>query len=46
MRPSLSVRARGFDESLACLRAAIRDQGPFDGVLGFSQGAAMVRAYY
>ncbi len=30
----------GWDESLAYLRRMIETQGPFDGVLGFSQGAA------
>lgn len=30
----------GWDESLAYLRRVIETQGPFDGVLGFSQGAA------
>ncbi|XP_019747473.1 esterase OVCA2 [Hippocampus comes] len=32
----------GLDESVAALRRAVRDDGPFDGVLGFSQGAALV----
>ncbi|KAK9084399.1 hypothetical protein Scep_030870 [Stephania cephalantha] len=31
----------GFDESLTYLKAVFSVQGPFDGVLGFSQGAAM-----
>ncbi|XP_028322895.1 esterase OVCA2 [Gouania willdenowi] len=32
----------GLDESLATVREAVQSQGPFDGVLGFSQGAALV----
>ncbi|KAM9788782.1 esterase OVCA2 [Neosynchiropus ocellatus] len=32
----------GLDESVAAVRDAVRTQGPFDGVLGFSQGAALV----
>ncbi|XP_051903021.1 esterase OVCA2 [Hippocampus zosterae] len=35
-------RSAGLDESVAALRRAVRDDGPFDGVLGFSQGAALV----
>lgn len=31
----------GWQESLQALEAALQDQGPFDGVMGFSQGAAM-----
>lgn len=34
--------SRGIDESVAAVREAVREQGPFDGVLGFSQGAALV----
>lgn len=33
---------RGYDLSLETIVQAIKEQGPFDGVLGFSQGAAMV----
>ncbi|KAI9219240.1 serine hydrolase FSH [Blastocladiella britannica] len=33
--------AIGIGASLALLNAHIRDHGPYDGVLGFSQGAAM-----
>ena len=40
-RPSLSKRTRGADESLAFLRKHIQDHGPYDGLLAFSQGAAM-----
>ena len=32
----------GFDESLRLVQDTIETQGPFDGVLGFSQGAAFV----
>lgn len=32
----------GLDQSVAAVRDAIRTQGPFDGLLGFSQGAAFV----
>ncbi|XP_022719543.1 rhodanese-like domain-containing protein 6 isoform X2 [Durio zibethinus] len=31
----------GFDVSLAHLKKVFSEQGPFDGILGFSQGAAM-----
>ncbi|XP_076024687.1 esterase OVCA2 [Genypterus blacodes] len=32
----------GLDESVAVVREAVKAQGPFDGILGFSQGAALV----
>lgn len=32
----------GLDESVNAVREAVRVQGPFDGILGFSQGAAFV----
>ncbi|NWU71404.1 OVCA2 Esterase, partial [Pterocles burchelli] len=32
----------GLEESLAAVAAALAEQGPFDGLLGFSQGAALV----
>ncbi|MED6261608.1 Ovarian cancer-associated protein 2 [Ataeniobius toweri] len=32
----------GLDESISAVREAVKAQGPFDGVLGFSQGAAFV----
>ncbi|KAG0031947.1 hypothetical protein BGZ81_000213 [Podila clonocystis] len=32
---------KGFDESLIQLREVLEKQGPFDGVMGFSQGASM-----
>ena len=41
VRPSLSKRARGSDESLAFLRRHVEAHGPYDGLLAFSQGAAM-----
>ncbi|KAF4347253.1 hypothetical protein G4B88_015763 [Cannabis sativa] len=34
----------GFDASLAYLKDVYAQQGPFDGILGFSQGAAMAAA--
>ncbi|ESP03179.1 hypothetical protein LOTGIDRAFT_224587 [Lottia gigantea] len=33
---------KGYEESLDVIKKAFISQGPFDGVLGFSQGAAMV----
>ncbi len=41
VRPSLSRAALGADVSLQHLRDVIATRGPFDGLLGFSQGAAM-----
>ncbi|KAL2095291.1 hypothetical protein ACEWY4_010010 [Coilia grayii] len=32
----------GLEESVEVVRSAVREQGPFDGILGFSQGAALV----
>ncbi|CAN9501138.1 unnamed protein product [Ophioblennius macclurei] len=32
----------GLDQSVAAVREAVKLQGPFDGILGFSQGAALV----
>ncbi|XP_050383340.1 rhodanese-like domain-containing protein 6 isoform X2 [Argentina anserina] len=34
----------GFDESLAYIKTVFAQEGPFDGLLGFSQGAAMAAA--
>ncbi|KAL1123323.1 hypothetical protein AAG570_002409, partial [Ranatra chinensis] len=31
---------KGFDESLASLQSYVKENGPFDGLMGFSQGAA------
>ncbi|CAH1799337.1 unnamed protein product [Owenia fusiformis] len=33
---------KGYKDSLLVIEQTFREQGPFDGVLGFSQGAAMV----
>lgn len=33
---------KGYQESLDVIMKAFEDQGPFDGVLGFSQGASML----
>uniref|UniRef100_A0A7C9DRD5 Rhodanese domain-containing protein n=1 Tax=Opuntia streptacantha TaxID=393608 RepID=A0A7C9DRD5_OPUST len=35
-------QTEGFDESLSYLKSIFSTRGPFDGILGFSQGAAMV----
>lgn len=35
-------KSLGLDESLDAVRVAVKDLGPFDGILGFSQGAALV----
>ncbi|XP_020778807.2 LOW QUALITY PROTEIN: esterase OVCA2 [Boleophthalmus pectinirostris] len=32
----------GLDQSVTAVRDAVKTQGPFDGILGFSQGAAFV----
>ncbi|KAB5543439.1 hypothetical protein PHYPO_G00079160 [Pangasianodon hypophthalmus] len=32
----------GLEQSLEAVRMAVKDLGPFDGILGFSQGAALV----
>ncbi|XP_034406048.1 esterase OVCA2 [Cyclopterus lumpus] len=32
----------GLDDSVMAVREAVKNQGPFDGILGFSQGAAFV----
>ncbi|KAL6473311.1 hypothetical protein MHYP_G00194990 [Metynnis hypsauchen] len=37
-----SESSLGLEESLDTVRAAVKDMGPFDGILGFSQGAALV----
>ncbi|KAK2991771.1 hypothetical protein RJ640_015505 [Escallonia rubra] len=37
-------QTEGFDESLAYLKKVFSQAGPFDGILGFSQGAAMAAA--
>lgn len=35
------LMSTGMDESLAYLHKAMIEQGPFDGIMGFSQGACM-----
>ena len=40
-RPALSSAYAGLDESLELIRQTCQRQGPFDGVLGFSQGATL-----
>ncbi|TRY91642.1 hypothetical protein DNTS_022912 [Danionella cerebrum] len=36
------VSSLGLEESIAAVKAAVKDLGPFTGILGFSQGAALV----
>jgi predicted esterase len=40
-RASLSYQYKGVDRSLERILKVVDERGPFDGVLGFSQGAAM-----
>lgn len=40
-RPSTSKTYVGLDASLDAVRHAVEEHGPFDGVLGFSQGATL-----
>ncbi len=40
-RPALSGAYVGLDESVARVKRCVADDGPFDGVLGFSQGATL-----
>lgn len=35
-------KSLGLDESVTVVREAVKSEGPFDGILGFSQGAAFV----
>ncbi|CAG2182587.1 unnamed protein product, partial [Oppiella nova] len=37
-----SNTCKGFDETLSLIRHTFETQGPFDGILGFSQGSALV----
>ncbi|ELT98892.1 hypothetical protein CAPTEDRAFT_223070 [Capitella teleta] len=37
-----SDQCKGYEQSLEVVRTAFREQGPFDGVLGFSQGASFL----
>jgi len=39
-RPALSTSYVGVDETLQLLHRKVREDGPFDGILGFSQGAS------
>ncbi|PNH05061.1 Rhodanese-like domain-containing protein 6 [Tetrabaena socialis] len=39
-----SRQTEGWAESLAAVQRAVRERGPFDGVFGFSQGAAVAAA--
>lgn len=39
---SSSDVSKGFDESIELVKATFTNQGPFDGVLGFSQGACFL----
>lgn len=32
---------KGFQESLELIKRTIKEEGPFDGIMGFSQGAAL-----
>ncbi|XP_042905252.1 esterase OVCA2 [Parasteatoda tepidariorum] len=34
--------AKGFEDSIAVIKSTFDTQGPFDGILGFSQGASLV----
>lgn len=38
-------QTEGFDESVAYLKSVFSQAGPFDGILGFSQGAAMAALF-
>lgn len=38
------TQTEGWEKSWECLQRVFQDLGPFDGVLGFSQGAAVVAA--
>ena len=40
VRPVQSRQMRGWDDAAAAIAAAVESHGPFDGVLGFSQGAS------
>ena len=40
-RPSTSAKYEGYAESIDFVRTVIETDGPFDGVLGFSQGATI-----
>ena len=40
-RPATSAQYVGVEEALQCVSRCVRDHGPFDGILGFSQGATI-----
>ncbi|KAG0503325.1 hypothetical protein HPP92_003397 [Vanilla planifolia] len=40
------MQTEGYEESYLCLQNAIQRMGPFDGILGFSQGAAMAALFF
>ena len=40
-RPSTSLEYRGLEDTVARIHAICDAEGPFDGILGFSQGAAL-----
>lgn len=43
-RPAMSREYDGWDASLDVLRENLRENGPFDGILGFSQGSTAAAA--
>lgn len=43
-KPNL-IDPQGVEESMEYLRQVWEEQGPFDGLLGFSQGAAMASIF-
>jgi hypothetical protein len=45
VRPALSRQMVGWDDTAALLRHTVAEHGPFDGVFGFSQGAATAGRY-
>ena len=40
-RPAISANYVGVDAALECVRQTVQEKGPFDGILGFSQGATL-----
>lgn len=38
----ISICHKGYEKSLQLVEDTLKEQGPFDGILGFSQGASMV----
>ena len=43
-RPAISANYVGVEAGLDRIKSAIEQDGPFDGILGFSQGATMAEA--